>query len=250
VTGVPVLAFHAVERGPGPLCIDPDTFRRQVDALVSSGVQSISLGELVDCIGAGRQIPLRAAVITFDDAYASVHEQALPILAQAGIRATVFAVPGVLGSRNTWDPPASTGALRIMGPAALVELRDAGWEIGAHTQTHRSLPELDDNEVQDEMARADAALEDLVGDPVAFFAYPFGHHDARTRRLAGARYRACVTAGAEMVQPDSDLTALPRVEAWYLRRPGLLRHLHGRRGSAYLALRRALRTAGRGGSHV
>lgn len=245
--GVPVLAFHAVEHGPGPLCIDPDSFQRQVDVLVSSDLRSVSLSELVACIGRGRPFPPRAVAFTFDDAYASVHEHALPILSRAGFSATVFAVPGVLGGTNTWDPAPASGALRIMGPAALVELHAAGWAIGGHTQTHRSLTALDDVTALDEMARADAALADLLGHAVSLFAYPFGHHDARIRLLAGARYSACVTTGARLASPRSDLTALPRVEAWYVRRPGLLGHLHDQRGAAYLAVRRVLRAVRVGG---
>jgi peptidoglycan/xylan/chitin deacetylase (PgdA/CDA1 family) len=247
VNGVPVLAFHAVETGPSPLCIDRTTFERQVDELASNGFRSVPLSDVVDSITRGAPIPGRAVAFTFDDAYASVHEHALPVLQRADFRATVFAVTDALGGTNTWDSEPAHRAMRVMAPAALLELRDAGWEIGAHTATHPALPTLDDAAADDEMARADLALADLLGEPVSLFAYPFGLHDERIRRLARARYAACMATGARPATASSDLAAVPRVEAWYLRRPGTLAHLDGRRGRSYLALRRALRAVRRVG---
>ena len=242
MSGVPVLAFHAVQRGPAPLCIDPTTFQRQVDELATCGFRSVSLSDLVDSITHRRPLPERAVVFTFDDAYASVHEQALPVLERANFRATVFVVTSALGGANTWDQAPEHRALRIMAPTALLELRDAGWEIGAHTATHPALTSLDDAAADDEMSRADTTLAELLGDPVSLFAYPFGLHDERIRCLARSRYAACMATGARAVNSSSDLAAMPRVEAWYLRRPGTIAHLGDWRGASYLAVRRALRT--------
>ncbi len=247
MSAVPILAFHSVERGPAPLCIDPDTFGEQVDALVARGVRDITLREVINHLADGTPIPDRRVAFTFDDAYAGVADHALPILHAAGFRATVFAVSGRLGATNDWDPPSRGGGLRIMGPTELADLHGQGWEIGSHTRHHSSLPALDDAGVLAEMQGADADLEDLLGAPVSWLAYPYGHHDARVRRLAAQRYDGAVATGAAMVSSGSDRYSLPRVEAWYLRRPITLTHLHDRRGAAYLAARRAIRGLRAGG---
>lgn len=241
MNGIPILAFHAIEAGPAPLCIHPDGFRRQVEILADHGVTDISLAELVAALATGAPWPERRVAFTFDDAYASVADHALPILAASGFRATVFAVTGVLGAANDWDPPAPGGGLRVMSRSTLADLRSEGWEIGSHTHSHRSLVGLDDVAVLAEMATADADLEELLGTPISWFAYPYGHHDDRIRRLAAGRYRAAVATGARLVKPGADRSRLPRIEAWYLRRPTTLAHLHDRTGASYLAARRALR---------
>ena len=56
--------------------------------------------------------------------------------------------------------------------------------IGAHSVSHPSLPSLSDAEQQREMEESRNVVEDIVGEPVRRFAYPFGDFDERAERLA------------------------------------------------------------------
>lgn len=57
-------------------------------------------------------------------------------------------------------------------------LRDAGMQVGAHTQTHPILANLSREEARSEMLGSKQALEQLLSEPVHCFAYPNGKPDA------------------------------------------------------------------------
>jgi peptidoglycan/xylan/chitin deacetylase (PgdA/CDA1 family) len=66
----------------------------------------------------------------------------------------------------------------------LKRLRDAGIELGTHTHSHRVLPRLSFAEQKRELEMGAAFLGELTGDRRVSVAYPFGFHDAGTRRAS------------------------------------------------------------------
>lgn len=239
-----ILAFHAVEEGPGPLCIPPAVFTRQVAALAEAGAVAFTVTELSRRLRLG-ELPEKAVAFTFDDGYASVHCNALPILHSHGFVATVYPVTSQLGGTNEWDAPHRQATLQVLDRAALVELAATGWEVGGHTHTHQRLAGLARLKVQQEIAMSRSVLEDLLGTPVRSFAYPYGAWDATSRRLVGESHLTCLGIGAALAGPNSPADLLERVDGWYLRRAWQLRHLHDPAGLAYLTVRRAGRFAAR-----
>ena len=237
---VPVLAFHAVEDGPAPLCISPSTFESMMLALRDAGATALTSGDVAAALRGGTPLPPRAVALTFDDGYTSVHTEALPVLQKLGWPATIFPVTSALGQRNRWDSGAA-GELQIMSESALLELASAGWEIGGHTHTHPDLRTVDDEAIEADLECADLAVAELVGHPPTSFAYPYGFNDPRVRRAAGRRYDACWCIGASKTQADSPSDALPRIEAWYLRNPAVARQTFSALGDLWLAGRRSIR---------
>lgn len=77
--------------------ISPARFRRQMQYLASRR-NVLSLSEAVGALREGRELPLRAVVITFDDGYRDNLEVAAPILAELGLPATIFVCTGYLES--------------------------------------------------------------------------------------------------------------------------------------------------------
>ena len=59
------------------------------------------------------------------------------------------------------------------------ELADSGWEIGSHTRTHPHLTTLDDHQLEAELVRSRAELEEALGRPCETIAYPYGDEDDR-----------------------------------------------------------------------
>ena len=57
------------------------------------------------------------------------------------------------------------------------------FEIGAHTRTHRHLPQLSDEESIREITESKAVLEQIVGKPVTSFCYPAGKYESRHVRM-------------------------------------------------------------------
>ena len=70
------------------------------------------------------------------------------------------------------------------------------------------------------------------------FAWPYGAEpEPEAARLIRAGYLAACTTSLARVGQDSDVLALPRVDAYYLRRPELLRRVLEGARDEYLRLR-------------
>ena len=206
VAGVTILCYHDLDASwKSPISVDPDTFARQV-AWLASNRRIVPAGEAVRMMDRRGGLPAGIASITFDDGFLSTYEHAMPILARHRLPATVFVVAATLdgpGSVMDWVKDASVPR-RALSAAQILELVDAGFEIGSHSNTHRDLTTLQEREVVADLRRSREALEDLIGRPITTFAYPGGRHDERVRRAAR-------TVGFEhsFAMSDSDLPNRP-----------------------------------------
>jgi peptidoglycan/xylan/chitin deacetylase (PgdA/CDA1 family) len=157
--------------------------------------------------------------VTFDDAFRSV-EHALPVLERLGLPATIFACSGYADDGRPLDVAELAedarrrpDALATMDWDALRGLVERGVEIGSHTVGHPHLTQLGDTELARELRDSRSRLEDELGRPCPFLAYPYGEEDARVRA-------ACAAAGYEAAfalpgrEDRIDRFALPRVGAY------------------------------------
>jgi peptidoglycan/xylan/chitin deacetylase (PgdA/CDA1 family) len=218
-----ILCYHnVVPRGtsvgePG-LHLDADAFERQIRWLAQH-YTCIPLAELAWRIR--HSIPLRRrVVVTFDDAYAGVFEQALPILKRYCVPATVFVVTSgaTSGEPFAWDRAAAAGAELPAShrPATwdtiAAAARDHLVSIGVHTQTHPSLPDLPDRLLTVELREAREILWQRIGVAPTFAAYPYGRWSARVRAAArAAGYDGALTLQYGTVTVDDDPWSLRRI---------------------------------------
>jgi peptidoglycan/xylan/chitin deacetylase (PgdA/CDA1 family) len=238
MTSALILMYHAVEPGPKPLCIEPTLFREHAAAIAAADATCLTVRELAEALHA-RQLPERAVTITFDDGCSSVVETAVPILAEHGLRATIFCVAGRLGATNAW--PRQNPArhpFRLASAVELAPLAGRGFEIGSHGYTHVSLTGVTGAAVTREIEESRSVLEAAVAAPVTSFAWPYGSEPSievaeRIRRT----YKAGCSTMIARVTGDADPLSLPRVDAHYLRRPGVLRRVVEGSFDSYLALR-------------
>lgn len=224
-----ILTYHGVGAGTSPLLVTAPMLASHLDTIVASGARAVTLSELAAGLADG---PLNGVVaITFDDALASVAEDAAPLLAARGLPATVFAVAGRLGGWSDW-PSARPGSprLRLATAEQLTGLAAAGWEIGAHGMEHAPLVHDDPAFLETELRLSRERLEAAVETSVRCYAYPYGALPSRAGRAAVEDiYETACTTRLGTVGRGADRWALPRVEAYYLRRPnGLRRALTGR----------------------
>jgi len=234
-----IITYHAVEPGPWPLCVSPELFRAHLDAVVASGARSVTVSQLVDERNSLASDE-RLVAITFDDGFASVAEHAAPLLLARGLTATVFCVAGHLGGRNDWaSGPVGGFASSLASADQVRELADEGFEIGSHGFAHLPAAEASEAELEQELAGSREALQLLTGGPVRSYAYPYGSLPGpEGRTLVEQGYAAACTTRVALVGQRPDVHTLPRVDAYYLRRPELMtRALEGSLGP-YLAARR------------
>lgn len=210
---LPILTFHALESERSLLAIAPDTLRRGLAELVGRDWRSVGLLEVAADLAAGRPLPPKRFALTFDDGYRSVHEHALPLLAELGLAATVFVTTG----DGTGDRPPSLAGREMLSWRELEELASHGVAIGAHTRTHPDLTTLGRDAARCEMAASRDLLEQRLGRSVRAFAYPFGRFDAASRELARELFDCACSDRLGRVGPGSDRHTLPRIETFYLR---------------------------------
>ncbi len=150
----------------GYLSVSAASFREQMDYLVSEGYQTISLNELI----AGKGSP-KSVVIAFDDGYRDNFENAFPVLAERGFKATIFCVTQRLGTKD------------YLELNEIFEMKRAGFSFGSHTNEHPHLPRLLREEKQREISDSKKILEEMLDFPVSFFCYPYGEYDQETVEL-------------------------------------------------------------------
>lgn len=131
--------------------------------------------------------------ITFDDAFESVYENALPELEQRGIPATVFVPVGFLGKHPTWEmePECPDRNETVMSEEKIRSLGSSVLRFGSHTVSHPRLSTLDDEALFKELRESKKRLEALLGMSVDEIAFPHGDFDERVIegcRSVGFRY--------------------------------------------------------------
>lgn len=138
--------------------------------LSSQGVLAREAGKVVDgraILKMGKGSDLCA--LTFDDGPGPHTERLLGILRERGVRATFFLVGKQIGYY----------------PDLVVRLQQEGHEIGNHTQSHRSLRHLPEEEQRAEIVSVQDALRKL-GVACRYIRPPYGNYDAATVDIARA----------------------------------------------------------------
>jgi peptidoglycan/xylan/chitin deacetylase (PgdA/CDA1 family) len=194
-SGPKVLMYHWVSGDPGERLrawgVTPEQFESQMQYLSDEGYRVVPLDEVVATVRGKRPSSEREVAITFDDGYRDFLEHAAPVLRRFSFAATIFLVADRVGQTNSWDARHGDRPRPLMGWSEAAALAAAGMEIGSHARTHRFLPALSDQELEDEIRGSKRILEDRLGREMRFFSYPHGLHDERALRwVAAAGYAA------------------------------------------------------------
>ena len=190
---------------------DLPRFAAQMAMLKRFGYTVIGMDAAVAGLRGAQPLPSRAVVLTFDDAYVDFLECAAPVLKAHGYPATVYAVAGMLGRTNDWVVPEGLAPAPLMNAAQLREVRDLGFTVGSHTVSHPRLAQQETPRIAEEMSVSKRMLEDVLGEGVDHFCYPYGSHDLRAvHAAADAGYVTATTCVRAVATPADDLLTLPR----------------------------------------
>ena len=237
-----IITYHDIAVGRSPLHVSSDLLRAHLDCLAEYSATPMTISDFARSLRESCW-PHLPVCLTFDDGFTSVVDTAAPLLLERSFPATVFAVAGYLGKTNDWpSQPGWVERRRLADTAQLAELARAGFEVGAHGLEHAPLGKATSEVVHRELVESKAALEDAMGVSIASFAYPYGSLPPRAEQAQVLRtYAAACTTIPDLVRADSNLAALPRVDAHYLRSTDSLRRLLEGSGRARLGARRAAR---------
>ncbi|HAM53291.1 MAG TPA: hypothetical protein DCP92_22305 [Nitrospiraceae bacterium] len=212
--------YHGIDTQAIFNCVAASHFREQLSWL-KEHYSIVPLSVLVDAI----QFPSPAnkmsnlASITFDDCYVNFAELALPILQEYKMHATTFLPTGKVGYYNDWDEGMSGfHKMGIMSYDMLRQLPEQAVEVGSHGIAHVPLDRLSHDEIEKEIVQSRAEIEQNIGRPVRFFAFPFGVYPFKYRlRLREGEndslggYRAACTTWWGRYNTIKDIHVLRRV---------------------------------------
>jgi peptidoglycan/xylan/chitin deacetylase (PgdA/CDA1 family) len=156
------------------MCVHSGTFRRQLELLERWGYTGITFRDYRLFREGKLNLPRKPIILTFDDGYKEVYDHAFPLLREFGMTAVVFAMADQQMTSNAWDQPLGIPDAPLMEARHLLELHEAGFEIGSHTLSHKPLPTLAKTEAWEEISRSRMLLEILLNAPVESIAYPYG----------------------------------------------------------------------------
>jgi peptidoglycan/xylan/chitin deacetylase (PgdA/CDA1 family) len=216
----PVLVFfyHRVaDDEANPWTVSNRTFARQI-AWLRPRVDLVSLGEAQRRIAAADN-PRVCASITFDDGYAANLEEAIPLLVRERIPCTYFVTLHNVLSGEPFAHDAGRDAR--FAPNTIGQLRAlalAGIEIGAHGYHHADLGRAAPRrQLHREIAVAGRELQELLGRPVRYFAFPFGQRanlsQAALAVAQAAGYEAACSAYGAYNFPGDDAFHIQRIAA-------------------------------------
>ena len=200
---IPILLYHHVAdlEKTNRYSVSPQDFERQISSLRSWGYTAISLAQRVQTSEQGSALPLRPVVITFDDGYRDVYQNALPIMERYGYTGTVFVIVKQIGVGG------------YMNTKHLIDLVSRGWEVGSHSQTHSNLRKIKSRLVEDEIFNSRLALVELLSTPVLSFSYPYGSATPSLLKLVQqAGYQSAVGVGSSSRHTVKSKYYLSRLE--------------------------------------
>lgn len=125
-----ILCYHDIPKNvqQDDYGVDRETFVQQIEYLRTHGYNFISLEEVRQAHSAGKPLPPKAVLLTFDDGYRSFHEFVFPLL-------EMYGYPCVLSIVTDWlNTPPKGITLPLMTWRQLAEVAKSGLvEIASHT---------------------------------------------------------------------------------------------------------------------
>ncbi len=211
-----VLTYHKVTGFEfGGTWITPARFAGHLDFLLDSGYRFIGEDEFLATLGGTRKSDPREILLTFDDAYRMLIDNAIPELRSRNIPALIFIVTAYAGRENTWELPLPGRRSMHMGWDEIADLSAVpGISFGSHSRFHRDLTRFPPDQLAPELSISKEVIEAGTGLPVRCFSYPFGRVNAAVSdAVREAGYEAAFT-----LYPSGKRTAVDR---FVLRREGV-----------------------------
>jgi peptidoglycan/xylan/chitin deacetylase (PgdA/CDA1 family) len=211
-----ILLFHRVTDAIPEDALTVSTARfRRICQMLRNRFHVVPLGEVQRILRSGQPMPRRTVAVTFDDSY---HDNivAARTLAEHGMPATFFIPTAFISTDRVFDWDRRLPRLPNLSWQDVRELVRLGHEIGSHTVTHANLGVVGPEQARTEIFASRTILQEQIGLPVHWFAYPFGGpqnlRPEYVPLIHEAGYLAAFSAFGGFVQSGSDAAALPREE--------------------------------------
>lgn len=161
---VPILLYHHINISStnNRYYVSPENFEAQMKLLRDWGYTSITTTKLIEAITEGTNLPQRPFLLTIDDGNLDNYTNAFPITQKYGFTGVLYLVGNYIGTEN------------YLTAEQVIEMYNAGWEVGSHSLNHLDLTKVNTDTIRTEVVTSRKVLEEMLGIPVLTFAYPFG----------------------------------------------------------------------------
>jgi len=198
-----VVMYHNIAANPQNYndTVSPQTFQAQLEYFKAQGYHVLRFSDLVGMMKAGKKLPRKTLVLTFDDGYENNFLQAFPLLKQYGLTATFFISAGKVGQPG------------FMNWKELSALQQGGMDIGAHGMGHVYLPQVPDVVQNYEITESKKQIEARLKNRVDIFSYPVGGFNENIKRLVmQAGYQGAATTNRGAHFRNDDIYAIRRIK--------------------------------------
>ena len=220
--GPRIFIYHQVGTNLGrEMEVPTDVFTEQLDWLHDHG-------EIVDLDTAierrGEPDADRLVVLTFDDGFQDVYENAFPLMEQRGTPFTLYLTTRPIETGEPIDPR-FPGARPLAWDQVNEMLASGLVTIGAHTHSHPDLRTVAPDIIAEELDTSNRLIHDRTGSIPRHFTYPWGWWSETADALVRERYATATVGTTSPTVAGSDLFTLGRfpVQAsdgmvWFTRR--------------------------------
>jgi peptidoglycan/xylan/chitin deacetylase (PgdA/CDA1 family) len=152
-------------------------------------------------------LPSKSSIyITFDDGYNDALSLVAPIMEELNMPFTVFVATDFL--KKTYSDHLGVNELKKLAAKSVVK-------IGSHSQSHLNLTHLSDKQIKDEIKNSKLILQDIIGQEVDGFSYPFGGVNKRVRDIVEeSGYKYATNSCFNINNSNQDTFMLCRNEIW------------------------------------
>lgn len=184
------------------ISISTDKFMAHLEEIQNGHYNVISLPDLVTALKRGDTLPPRTIAITFEGAFKSALDNAVPALIENEIPFTVFY------SSDYADADSSTH----MNWSDLISL--AAYPtvtLGLLPASFARLKDLPESEIRRQVNKAKTRHREMIESEAKFFSYPYGEYSAAYKKIvASSGFDAAFGQQSGAVSSVSDLYAIPR----------------------------------------
>ena len=236
VLQVPILIYHDFAAEESDYTMSGERFRRQVEALVLLGYETVSFRQMLEYTDGAGELPEKPVILLSDDGYTGVLTTALPVLEEYDFCMSVAVIGELVGMDKGEHPHFSLEELAAADPGGRIELVSHSYGLHRMTEEMTGAVNLTMRaEEYEQLLRGDfAAMGELFAaeevraerqaDTVhrlteEVFVYPFGAYSPESEAILaelGVRVTVTTDIGVAEVAVGEGLTLLPRVMAEWM----------------------------------
>lgn len=166
---VPILCYHNIKElsaNAGEMTktytVTPANFAQQMKALSDEGYHSILPDQLYEYLVHDAPLPSNPIMITFDDTRGEQYSLGAAEMKKYGFKGVFFVMTVSIGRPN------------YLTKEQIKNLSDGRNTVAAHTWDHHMVTKYSGEDWNNQLVKPKKTLEDIIGKPVTYFAYPFG----------------------------------------------------------------------------